>query len=196
MKCKYCGGISPSQNLVVSRGNPLSRLMIIGEAPGAEEEEKGLPFVGKSGRLLDYLLEENGINPDFDVYMCNAVKCRPPKNRKPTKSELKLSLPWLFTQIDIIDPWLIVLTGSTAVKSVLGINDQITSIRGKWHKWRGRLVMPVFHPAYLLRNPSKEAGKPFQLTLDDLGKVRNRLDRLNKDNPFVSSPALNLKEFK
>ena len=150
--CDFCESQDDFPVVVVSRGNPLAILMVIGEAPGAIEEKTGKPFVGRSGKLLDILLDDVGINPDQDVYFCNVVKCRPPKNRRPKREEIEASLPWLNQQIFLVNPHVIILTGATAVESVLGLDQAMTSLRGTWQNWKGRLVMPVFHPSYLLRN--------------------------------------------
>ncbi len=154
--------------------------MLIGEAPGAREDELGEPFVGRSGKVLDKLFKDVGINPLEDVFICNVVKCRPPKNRRPTKEELLISFPWLNQQIELVDPWVIILSGSTAVEAVLGLKEKITSLRGVWRAWEGRMVMPLFHPSYLLRNPSKTEGGPVALTRGDLLQVKNRLKDLHK----------------
>ncbi len=164
--------------IVVSRGNPLANLMIIGEAPGAKEEEIGEPFVGRSGKLLDKLLQNAGIDIKQDVYFCNVVKCRPPQNRRPTKIEIQENLPWLFQQIKLVNPQVIVLVGATALEAILKIKSRISLLRGKWIDWEGKLVMPVFHPSYLLRNPSKEEGKPMSLTKSDFLKIKEKIDFL------------------
>ena len=164
--------------IVVSRGNPFAKLMIIGEAPGAKEEEIGVPFVGRSGKLLDKLLQNAGIDINQDVYFCNEVKCRPPKNRRPTKIEIQENLPWLYQQIKLVNPSVIVLVGATALEAILKIKSRISSLRGEWIDWEGKLVMPVFHPSYLLRNPSKEEGKPMSLTKSDFLKIKEKIDFL------------------
>ncbi len=164
--------------IVVSRGNPQAPLMIIGEAPGAKEEELGIPFVGRSGKLLDKLLQNAGIDINLDVYFCNVVKCRPPKNRRPTKIEIQENLPWLYQQIKLVNPALIVLVGATALEALLKIKSPISILRGKWIEWEGRLVMPVFHPSYLLRNPSKEEGTPMSFTKSDFLKIKEKIDFL------------------
>ena len=164
--------------IVVSRGNPFAKLMIIGEAPGAKEEEIGEPFVGRSGKLLDKLLQNAGIDINQDVYFCNVVKCRPPKNRRPTKIEIQENLPWLYQQIKLVNPSVIVLVGATALESILKIKSRISILRGEWIDWEGKLVMPVFHPSYLLRNPSKEEGKPMSLTKSDFLKIKEKIDFL------------------
>ena len=149
--------------------------MLIGEAPGAREDALGQPFVGRSGQLLDRLLLEVGLNPESDVYICNAVKCRPPQNRRPKRAELTACRPWLDRQIDQVNPRVIVLLGATAVESLLGIQGGMTQIRGQWLSWDGRDVMPIFHPSYLLRNPSKASDAPTALTRSDLSAVQQRL---------------------
>jgi DNA polymerase len=152
--------------------------MIIGEAPGAKEEEIGEPFVGRSGKLLDKLLQNAGIDINQDVYFCNVVKCRPPKNRRPTKIEIQENLPWLYQQIKLVNPSVIVLVGATALEAILKIKSRISTLRGEWIDWEGKLVMPVFHPSYLLRNPSKEEGKPMSLTKSDFLKIKEKIDFL------------------
>ena len=164
--------------IVVSRGNPFAKLMIIGEAPGAKEEEIGEPFVGRSGKLLDQLLQNAGIDINQDVYFCNVVKCRPPQNRRPTKIEIQENLPWLYQQIKLVNPRVIVLVGATALEAILKIKSPISILRGEWIDWEGKLVMPVFHPSYLLRNPSKEEGKPMSLTKSDFLKIKEKIDFL------------------
>ena len=164
--------------IVVSRGNPFAKLMIIGEAPGAKEEEIGEPFVGRSGKLLDKLLQNAGIDINQDVYFCNVVKCRPPQNRRPTKIEIQENLPWLYQQIKLVNPSVIVLVGATALEAILKIKSRISILRGKWIDWEGKLLMPVFHPSYLLRNPSKEEGKPMSLTKSDFLKIKEKIDFL------------------
>ena len=179
---KEVSGVSDLSNsinkIVVSRGNPFAKLMIIGEAPGAKEEEIGEPFVGRSGKLLDKLLQNAGIDINQDVYFCNVVKCRPPKNRRPTKIEIQENLPWLYQQIKLVNPSVIVLVGATALEAILKIKSPISILRGEWIDWEGKLVMPVFHPSYLLRNPSKEEGKPMSLTKSDFLKIKEKIDFL------------------
>ncbi|WP_420063691.1 uracil-DNA glycosylase [Prochlorococcus marinus] len=175
---EVCDSINPINKIVVSRGKPFAKLMIIGEAPGAKEEELGEPFVGRSGKLLDKLLQNAGIDINQDVYFCNVVKCRPPQNRRPTKTEIQEHLPWLFQQIKLLNPRVIVLVGATALEAILKIKSRISIYRGKWIDWEGKLVMPVFHPSYLLRNPSKEEGKPLSLTKSDFLKIKEKIDFL------------------
>ena len=164
--------------IVVARGNPQAKIMIIGEAPGAKEEELGMPFVGRSGKLLDKLLQKAGIDINLDVYFCNVVKCRPPNNRRPTKTEIQENLPWLYQQIKLVNPQVIVLVGATALEAILKIKSPISILRGKWINWEGRHVMPVFHPSYLLRNPSKEEGTPMSFTISDFLNIKEKIDFL------------------
>ena len=176
--CRQCGLGDSRHQVVVSRGNPQARLMVIGEGPGAQEDEQGVPFVGRSGQLLDRLLAAAGIDSNRDAYICNIVKCRPPDNRKPTAAEMGACRPWLEQQLALVDPPLILLAGATAVQGLLGIKGGITGLRGQWRPWGGRWLMPILHPSYLLRNPSERPGSPRALTLADLRLVRERLTQL------------------
>jgi DNA polymerase len=153
--------------------------MIIGEAPGQHEDETGLPFVGKSGQLLDKILASVNLTTEQDVYICNIVKCRPPENRVPTSEESDACRPYLLEQIRLVDPKIILLTGATAVKGVTGNKLPITKIRGQWLEWEGRLCMPIFHPSYLLRNSAKEQGSPKWLMWQDIQEIRNRYDQIS-----------------
>ncbi|MFM8524799.1 MAG: uracil-DNA glycosylase [Cyanobacteriota bacterium] len=176
--CCACPLAESRSQVVVGRGNPEARLMVIGEGPGAEEDLRGLPFVGRSGQLLDRLLTEAGLDVSHDLYIANIVKCRPPENRRPTAREMAACRPWLDQQIALVDPSLIVLAGATALEGLLGIKSGISRLRGQWQRWGERQVLPVFHPAYLLRNPSRAPGSPIDLTLGDLTGVRRHLEQL------------------
>ncbi len=178
--CGSCDLRFTQPQVVVSRGNPQACLMMIGEAPGAREDELGKPFVGRSGQLMDRLMESVGLDPEVDAYICNVVKCRPPKNRRPTLVEIASCRPWLQQQIELVDPYVIALAGSTAVEAILGIKGGITKLRGQWQHWQGRLLMPLLHPAYLLRNPSPVDGAPMALTRGDLIEVRQRLKQVDR----------------
>ena len=173
--CRACDLASTRQAVVISRGNPKANLMLIGEAPGAQEDAQGAPFVGRSGRVLDQLLRDVDLDPEHDLYICNAIKCRPPNNRRPKKAELAACRFWLDLQLAAVNPKVIVLTGATAVEAILGIKGGMTHLRGQWQICNERAVMPIFHPSYLLRNPSKAAGAPLDLTRQDLDAVRRRL---------------------
>lgn len=180
MTCNYCGSNREEAKVVVGKGNPTADIMIIGEAPGAKENEDETPFVGRSGILLNQLLLDSGIRIE-DLYICNVIKCRPPNNRKPSKREIEMALPWLIQQIKLVDPKIILLIGATALKAILEKKDGIKTLRGTWHNWNKRLVMPLFHPAYLLRNPSKAKGAPLDLTKGDLIKIHNQLTKPETD---------------
>lgn len=176
--CYRCDLGATRTHAVVGRGNPQAPIMIIGEGPGQNEDETGLPFVGKAGQLLEKILESVKLDSEQDVYICNVVKCRPPSNRVPTPDEIAACKPYLLEQIRLVDPKIILLTGATAVKGVTGDKRGITKIRGTWMEWEGRLCMPILHPAYLLRNPSRERGSPKWLMWQDIQVVRAKLDEL------------------
>ena len=178
--CVKCSLFSTRNNVVFGRGNPHSKLFIIGEGPGHNEDMEGLAFVGRAGKLLDAAFQSVGIDTNRDCFISNIVKCRPPNNRKPQKEEIESCSTWLDQQINLINPKIIVLAGSTAVESYLNIKEPISKIRGKWIERDGRKVMPIFHPSYLLRNPSKEKGKPKWLTWRDLKLVKTELEALKK----------------
>ncbi|MDA9645610.1 uracil-DNA glycosylase [Candidatus Actinomarina] len=177
-KCLKCDLSSTRNNVVAAKGNPSAKVFIIGEAPGEKEDITGFPFVGRAGKMLDTVLTSVDIDPLEDCYITNIVKCRPPENRRPTKDEINSCISWLETQIDHLKPSIVILAGSTAVEGYLGIKEPITKVRGSWIMRDGIKFMPIFHPAYLLRNPSKEKGKPKWLTWQDLKKVKEELDLL------------------
>ena len=180
LDCKQCVLSKTRTNVVFGRGNPKTKIFIIGEGPGHNEDIEGLAFVGRAGKLLDAAFQSVGIDTNRDCYISNIVKCRPPNNRKPQNEEIESCSTWLDQQINLINPKIIVLAGSTAVESYLKIKEPISKIRGKWIERDGRKVMPIFHPSYLLRNPSKEKGKPKWLTWRDLKLVKNELEALKK----------------
>ena len=131
-KCKECSLAKTRTNVVVAKGNPDAKILIIGEGPGEQEDITGFPFVGRAGKMLDSALNSVEIDPLEDCYITNIVKCRPPNNRKPSLEEVKSCIPWLDKQIDFLDPKIIVLAGSTAVESFLNIKQPISKIRGEW----------------------------------------------------------------
>jgi len=180
--CKACYkcDLSKSRTQVVfSEGNPSAKLMLIGEGPGRNEDETGLPFVGRAGKLLDKILLTQNITREKEIYICNIVKCRPPENRVPTPVEMGACRVYLEAQIQLIRPKLILLAGATAVKGVLGIKEGISKIRGQWFDGPFESkIMPIFHPSYLLRNESKEPGTPKWLMCQDIQEVRKSLDAL------------------
>ncbi|MFM6189335.1 MAG: uracil-DNA glycosylase family protein [Planktothrix sp.] len=179
--CNRCYRCDLGQNrthAVIGRGHQQAPIMIVGEAPGQNEDEQGLPFVGRSGQLLEKILESVGLSTDENVYISNAIRCRPPNNRTPNPPEIEACKPYLLEQIRLVNPKIILLTGATAVKSILGDKRGISKIRGQWMEWEGRLCMPIFHPAYLLRNPSRDPGSPKWLMWQDIQAVRDKLNEL------------------
>jgi len=169
-------------NVVVSRGNPNAKLLIIGEAPGPEENIKGKPFVGRAGQMLDKILQSADFDPEKDVYITNSVFRLPPGTdgkafRKPTDKEIDYYRPYVFEIIRLIDPRVILLTGNVACQSVLR-KTGITSLRGKWTQMGEYWVMPIFHPSYLLRNPTRDPGSPKALMWEDIREVRKKYDKL------------------
>ena len=182
--CKGCELCQTRQTIVFGSGNPNSKLLLIGEAPGKEEDLEGRPFIGRSGQLLRQLLCNVKIDPEQDAFITNIVKCRPPNNRNPKSSEIKNCLSILEKQLSILKPELIVLIGSASTQALLGKDIKISKKRGQWLKKTIKNhtvnIMPIFHPSYLLRNPSSEIGKPKWLTQNDLKKVAIRYQELNK----------------
>ncbi len=169
-------------NIVISRGNPDAKLLLIGEAPGPEENVKGKPFVGRAGQMLDKVLQAANFDPEKDVYITNSVFRMPPGEdgkafRKPTTEEIDYYRPYVFEIIRLIDPRVILLTGNVASQSVLR-KTGITSLRGKWTEMDGRWIMPIYHPSYLLRNPAKGPGSPKAQMWDDIREVRKKYDEL------------------
>ena len=173
--CQMCGLCQSRTKVVFADGNPEARLMIIGEGPGQNEDETGLPFVGKAGKLLDKILNSVQIDRQKDTYICNIVKCRPPQNRVPTREEAAACRPYLMAQIAFVKPAIILLAGSTAVQYTLQINQPISKIRGKWFDFCGAQAMPIFHPSYLLRNESKEPGSPKWLMWQDIKQIKEKI---------------------
>lgn len=176
LSCVQCSLSTTRTNVVFGRGNPKAKLFIIGEGPGQQEDEQGVAFVGRAGKMLDSVFSSVGIDTNKDCYISNIVKCRPPNNRKPLANEVSECIPWLTQQIKLIKPKVIVLAGSTAVQSYLDIDEPISKLRGTWIIKENIKFMPIFHPSYLLRNPSKEKGKPKWLTWEDLKKVKKEVD--------------------
>jgi DNA polymerase len=150
--CQRCGLAASRKQLVYGIGNPNARLVLVGEAPGREEDQKGQPFVGEAGRLLDRILQAMGMQR-ADVYICNVLKCRPPHNRDPQPGEVATCETFLIRQIAAIKPQVIVGLGRFAVQSLLQSKVPISRIRGEWQTYQGTPLMPTYHPAYLLRNP-------------------------------------------
>ena len=163
-RCKLCT-MGRSQ-VVFGVGNAKARLMFVGEAPGEEEDKRGEPFVGRAGQLLTKIIEAIGLTRE-QVYIANVIKCRPPSNRNPEGDEVAACEPYLFRQIDVIQPRVIVPLGKFAAQSLLKTMDPITRLRGRQFDYRGAALIPTFHPAYLLRNPSAKRE-----VWEDMKKVR------------------------
>ncbi len=166
-----------SDHLVFGEGAPDADLMIVGEAPGEDEDLSGRPFVGRAGQLLDKVLASVEIERD-DVYVTNLVKHRPPANRNPRPEEIAASVPLLLEQIKLVRPQVIVPLGNVPTQWFLDTKEGITKLRGRWADWHGVRVLPMYHPAYLLRNPSREAGGPKWLTWQDMRLLKAVLDDL------------------
>ena len=152
INCKKCSLSETVNNVVFGEGNRHAPIFIIAEAPGKDEDRQGRPFVGKSGQLLDKILDACGFNRTDHVYISNIIKCRPPNNRTPFSDETNSCMPYLIKQIDLINPSIIIMLGATALKNMFGSHMKITKVRGQWLKYNNRLALPVFHPAALLRN--------------------------------------------
>jgi uracil-DNA glycosylase family 4 len=172
--CTKCELAKTRLNTVFSRGNPRAQLCFVGEAPGADEDEQGLPFVGKAGQLLDRMIAAMGLTPN-DVYVCNIIKCRPPGNRRPTAVETTSCIPYLHEQLANVTPKVIVAMGNTSAQALLDTKLGITRLRGEWKLYRGKtLIMPTYHPSYLLReSPIQKLAK--QEAWEDLQKVMKEL---------------------
>jgi uracil-DNA glycosylase len=162
--CKRCGLCQARTNIVFGSGNEKAALIFVGEGPGADEDEQGLPFVGRAGQLLTQMIENTAAKEGIpirreDVYICNVVKCRPPENRTPLPEEMETCGQFLFRQLETIKPKAICVLGSTAMKALLNSREGITKLRGKWHKWRDIPVMITYHPSYLLRQYNQQAKR-------------------------------------
>ncbi len=179
--CQKCDLAEKRTQVVFGIGNPNSPIMIIGEGPGEQEDKTGIPFVGKAGQLLDKILESANLIRDRDIYIANVVKCRPPGNRTPLQDEIAACSVFLQKQLELSQAFIILLAGSTALKALIDPNASITRQRGEWIEWKGKWVMPVFHPSYLLRNQSKEVGSPKWLMWQDIKKVKQKFDELQND---------------
>ncbi len=172
--CTRCPLHQGRTNIVNTDGNQRARLMFVGEAPGADEDAQARPFVGRAGQLLTKIIEAIGLKRE-EVLIGNVNRCRPPGNRPPTPEEAEMCKPFLLREIAAVQPEVIVVLGNTAMKNLLDMKQGITKVRGQFQDYQGVKVMPTFHPAYLLRDPSKKKE-----TWDDLKKVRDYLDSTRK----------------
>lgn len=179
-QCRACELHKTRTSTVFSDGNPDAKIMLIGEAPGADEDASGIPFVGRAGQLLNQFLEEAQIDRKKDLYICNTLKCRPPQNRVPSNEEKLACQAYLTGQISIVKPKIILLCGATAANSFIDQEFKISLIRGKWlNIFEDIDTMAIFHPSYLLRNHSLEQGSPRWLMKKDLQTVKNKLLEIN-----------------
>ena len=180
-QCECCPLFATRNNIVFSDGSNKAKIMLIGEAPGADEDKLAKPFVGRAGKLLNEFLRSAGINRDEDLYIANTLKCRPPENRKPTKEEKKACEKFLQAQIEIIKPKIIVLCGATAMESFLDKKLKISKVRGQIFEnikgYEGIKFIPILHPSYLLRQHSTEINSPRDLTLKDLIMIKNLIKK-------------------
>lgn len=177
--CTKCDLCKTRTNVVFGEGVPNNKIVLIGEAPGFNEDQEGKPFVGRSGKLLDQILASVGFFRDKNIYILNTVKCRPPKNRNPLPIEKEACREFLDKQLEIMKPKIIILCGAVAVNSMLDTTLGITKIRGKWFDGiYNSKMMPIFHPSYLLRNPSKAVGSPKWLMWQDIQEIKKYYDTL------------------
>lgn len=171
--CKRCRLCEARHTIVFGSGNERSRLVFVGEGPGADEDAQGIPFVGRAGQLLTQMIDNTASKEGIpirreDVYICNVVKCRPPENRTPQPDEMQTCGQFLFRQLTTIQPKAICALGATAMKALLNTKEGITKLRGQWHQWNGIPVMITYHPSYLLRQYNQEAKREAWLDLKTL----------------------------
>ena len=168
--CTRCPLHTGRHKIVFGDGNPAARIFFVGEGPGADEDEQGIPFVGKAGQLLNNMINAMGLKRE-EVYIANVVKCRPPGNRAPEPDEANTCTPFLFRQIITVRPEIIVALGATAATYLLGHKQPLAGLRGRLHSWRGTKLVVTYHPAYLLRDPrqKKEAWADLQIAMRELG---------------------------
>jgi len=173
--CTRCKLSGTRKSIVFGSGNPKARLVFVGEGPGADEDEQGLPFVGRAGKKLTEIIEKGmGLSREKDTYICNIVKCRPPGNRDPEPDEIAACQPFLVKQLAAIRPRVIVALGKPAASTLLGRSVAITKERGVWQEYQGIPLMPTFHPAYLLRFYTVENRRAVH---DDMKQVLNLLNK-------------------
>lgn len=179
LQCSKCSLCNTRTNIVFSGGIPNNKLVLVGEAPGYWEDQKGEPFVGKAGQLLDKIFECVGLSRKKDVYICNTIKCRPPENRDPLPEEKNACREYLDSQLNILKPKIILICGRVALNTFLPDKGGITKVRGQWFDGPyGSKMMPIFHPSYLLRNDSKEKGSPKWLMWQDIKEIKRVYDEL------------------
>jgi uracil-DNA glycosylase family 4 len=181
--CVKCKLHPLRKNAVPGEGNPRARLMFVGEAPGADEDIQGRPFVGKAGQLLTKMIEAMGLKRE-DVFIANILKCRPPGNREPQPDEITACVPYLAAQIQAINPEMIVALGRHAANTLIGSDEKMGALRGRFHEYKGRELMATFHPSYLLRSPGekKKAWEDLKMVMSRLGITPPEKDNVSKDN--------------
>ncbi len=169
-ECVRCRLSQARKHIVFGAGDPEAQLLFVGEGPGADEDEQGLPFVGRAGQLLNNMIQAMGLERK-QVYIANVVKCRPPGNRVPERDECDTCSPFLLRQIDVVSPRVIVALGATAARTLLGTVESMAKLRGQWHDLNGTRLAVTYHPAYLLRDPrqKKETWKDLQIVMQYLG---------------------------
>src|SRR5947207_3310522 len=173
------------KQIVFGIGNPRAELMFIGEAPGADEDEQGEPFVGRAGQLLNNMIKAMGLSRE-EIYIANIIKCRPPNNRTPERDECDTCSPFLMRQIEVIRPKAIVALGAIAAKTLLAVNAPMSQLRGQWYDFRGTKLAVTYHPAFLLRDPrqKKETWKDLQMVMKELGlKPPDKSNQENSEQP-------------
>jgi DNA polymerase len=180
--CQRCKLSKSRSTIVYGVGSPRARLMVIGEGPGEEEDKQGKPFVGRAGQLLTRMLAAKGVgfDRDRDCYIANVVKCRPERNRNPEPDEVAACNPFLTAQIETVQPVVILALGNFAAQTLLGTKEGITKLRGKAYPYRAGVLVPTFHPAFLLRNPGEQYKR---MAWDDLKLARREYDRLGGGAP-------------
>lgn len=180
LHCQKCPLSKTRTNVVFSGGIPNHKMMLIGEAPGFYEDKQGEPFVGKAGQLLDKILASVGFSRKEHLYICNTLKCRPHENRDPLPEEETACREYLDAQIEILKPKIILLCGRIAAHAMLGTNQGITKIRGRWFEGPNfSKMMPIYHPSYLLRNDSREKGSPKWQMWQDIQEIRKVYDQMD-----------------
>jgi uracil-DNA glycosylase family 4 len=170
-QCRACSLCDTRTNVVFGTGNENAKLVFVGEAPGADEDQQGKPFVGKAGQKLTQIINAIGLSRD-EVYITNVLKCRPPNNRNPLPHEIEACEPYLIAQLGLIKPKVICALGTFATQTLLRTDQQISKLRGRFHTYQGIRLMPTYHPAYLLRNPTHKRD-----VWEDVQKVRIEYDR-------------------
>ena len=178
--CTKCDLCKTRNNTVFGEG-PVEncKVMIIGEAPGGDEDIEGKPFVGKAGQLLTDILEKGGNISRQSIYIANILKCRPPENRDPKPEEMMACNEYIEAQLLLLHPKIVVTMGNIPTKWLLKTKQGITTLRGQWFNWRGIKLFPMFHPSYLLRNPIRTPGGPKDLTWKDIRELKSKIDELN-----------------